>query len=94
MNALLAALSVALAAVVALSVPGGSAAIILCAVLALLAGILVARADERQRGFLVHVFVGALLIRILIGTLINVFHLQEFFGGDAFTYDKIGRAHV
>jgi 4-amino-4-deoxy-L-arabinose transferase-like glycosyltransferase len=37
------------------------------------------------------IFVAGLLVRVLIGTVIYNFHLQEFFGGDAYTYDSMGR---
>ena len=92
MNALLAALSVALAAAVALTVPGGASAVLLCACAALFSGVLIAKAGERERRFLLQVFVGGLLVRVAVGTLINAFHWQEFFGGDALTYDLFGNA--
>src|SRR2546423_6717399 len=92
MNALLAALSVALAAAVALTVPGGASAALLCACAALSAGVLIARAEERESRFLLQVFVGGLLVRMAVGTLINAFQWQEFFGGDALTYDLFGNA--
>src|SRR2546423_1098609 len=92
MNALLAALSVALAAAVALTVPGGASAALLCACAALSAGVLIARAEERESRFLLQVFVGGLLVRLAVGTLINAFQWQEFFGGDALTYDLFGNA--
>src|SRR2546430_2204501 len=44
--------------------------------------------------FLLQLFVAALLVRVIVGTLINVFELQEFFGGDTFTYDFYGSALV
>ena len=90
MKALLAALSVALCAIVALTVRGGAAAVLICAVAALIAAIVIAQSEEQQRGFLVQIFVSGLLIRMLIGTIINVFELQEFFGGDAVTYYVLG----
>ncbi len=90
MNALLAALSVALAAVVALTVPGGAAAVVLCAACACVCGLLLSRGEGAHRDFLVRVFVGALLLRMAVGVVINVFELQEFFGGDALTYDFYG----
>src|SRR5437763_13032572 len=92
MNALLTALSVALAVVVALIVPGGASAVLLCMLAALAAGVLIAWAEERERRFLLQVFVGGLLVRMALGTLINAFNWQEFFGGDAFTYDLFGNA--
>src|SRR5215207_4148941 len=92
MNALLAALAVILAGAVSLAIPGGAAAVVLCAVCASAAGLLLTRSEGEQRSFLLKVFVGGLLVRVAVGALINGFHLQEFFGGDAFTYDYYGMA--
>jgi len=47
---------------------------------------------KSDRSFLFRLFLSGLLIRILVGTLIYVFHLQGFFGGDALTYDFFGYA--
>jgi len=47
-----------------------------------------------EREFLLQVFVAALLVRMIVGTIINFFQLQEFFGGDAMTYDFYGAALV
>jgi hypothetical protein len=90
MNALLAALAVALAAAVALAIPGGAAALVLCAPCALLAGLLLSSGAGEQRQFILRVFAGGLLVRMFVGVVINGFELQEFFGGDAFTYDWLG----
>src|SRR5215210_3029146 len=90
MNALLAALTVALAVAVALAVPGGAAALLLCAPCALLAGLLLSKGAGEQSEFLLRVFVGGLLVRMAVGVVINGFQLQEFFGGDALTYDYVG----
>ena len=92
MNALLAALMVALAAAVALALPGGAAALLLCAPLALVAGLVLSRGAGEQRTYLARVFVGGLLLRMAVGAIINGFELQEFFGGDALTYDWLGGA--
>jgi len=92
MNALLAALAVILAGAVSLAIPGGAAAVVLCAVCASAAGLLLTRSEGEQRSFLLKVFVGGLLVRVAVGSLINGFHLQDFFGGDAFTYDYYGMA--
>ena len=92
MNALLAALAVILAGAVALTIPGGAAAVVLCAVCAFVAGVLLTRVEREQRSFLIKIFVGGLLVRMAVGAVINGFHLQEFFGGDAFTYDFYGQA--
>jgi hypothetical protein len=90
MNALLAALTVVLAVAVAVAVPGGAAALLLCAPCALLAGLLLSRGAGEQSAFLLKVFVGGLLMRMAVGVVINGFELQEFFGGDALTYDYLG----
>ncbi|HEX8336803.1 MAG TPA: glycosyltransferase family 39 protein [Pyrinomonadaceae bacterium] len=90
MNALLAALSVALAVAVALAIPGGAAALLLCAPCALVGGLLMSQGAGEQRPFLLKVFVGGLLVRMVVGAIINGFELQEFFGGDALTYDFLG----
>src|SRR5215213_8343939 len=91
MNALLAALSVVLAGALALTLPGGAAAVLFCAVCAYVAGLLLAHGEGEQRSFLLKVFVGGLLVRMAVGSLINGFHLQEFFGGDALSYDFYGQ---
>src|SRR3954462_9205769 len=92
MNALLAALTVGLCATIALSLPGGATAVLLCAACAIFVALVLGRAGESERGFLLKIFVGGLLVRVTIGTLINAFHLQDFFGGDALTYDLFGNA--
>lgn len=45
-----------------------------------------------DRKFLLQVFLTGVLVRLFVGTLIYVFHWQEFFGGDALTYDFFGDA--
>jgi hypothetical protein len=90
MNALLAALAVALAATVALTIPGGAAAVLVCAACALVAGALLVKGEGKERSFLLKVFVAGLLVRMVVGSLINALELQDFFGGDALTYDLLG----
>jgi 4-amino-4-deoxy-L-arabinose transferase-like glycosyltransferase len=92
MKALLAALTVALGAALALALPGGAAAVLLCAACALPVALLLGRTGDGQRGFLLKIFVGGLLVRVAVGALIYAFHLQNFFGGDALTYDLFGNA--
>jgi hypothetical protein len=72
-------------------IPGGSAAVIFCAVLAVLAAIPIKMMGIEKK-FLLRLFFVGLLLRVLIGSLINGMALQEFFGGDAFTYDFFGNA--
>src|SRR5712692_670281 len=69
----------------------GASATLLTLPLVALVGLMIFRIKD-DRKFLLRLFVAALLLRVLLGTLIYVFHLQEFFGGDAFTYDFFGYA--
>jgi Dolichyl-phosphate-mannose-protein mannosyltransferase len=90
MNALLALLALALAVSVSLLSPHeGPAAMTLFAALAGVGALAVSRHGSQSR-FLVRVFVGAALLRAAIGTVIYHFQLQDFFGGDAYTYDYLG----
>jgi hypothetical protein len=68
-------------------------AVLLCGVLASFAGWIFYK--QRDNGlFLLRIFVAALLIRVLLGTLILVFNARDFFGGDAFHYDYYGFAQL
>jgi len=94
MNALLLILGLGVCALVVITSPTEGA-------LALLVGLLVAavpfsllmRRDE-ERTFLLRLFMSGLMLRVLIGTIIFAFDLQDFFGGDALTYDFFGEAQV
>ncbi len=68
-------------------------AVLLCAALAALAGLFSYR-QGANGPFLLKVFIAALLVRMILGTVIFVFHGQEFFGGDAITYDFFGFAQA
>jgi len=90
MNGILAFLSLVLCvSVVILSPTYGPSALLVCAAIAVGAAVTISRIKV-ERVFLVRLFVGALLARMLIGTVIFYFGLQEFFGGDAVTYDGLG----
>jgi hypothetical protein len=92
MNGLLLALALLMfgAILVVAPVDGGTASL-LTAALAALAGFLIYQSKIDQR-FLFRLFAAGLLLRLLVGTIIYVFHWQEFFGGDALTYDFFGYA--
>jgi 4-amino-4-deoxy-L-arabinose transferase-like glycosyltransferase len=53
--------------------------------------IILARAKE-ERGFLLRVFTLAVLARVIVATIIFVGGMEEFFGGDANTYDMFGQS--
>ncbi len=91
MNAILAFLSLALCVIFSIFVRDAPAAIVVGGVAAVCAGFLVGRIRE-ERTFVVQIFVGGLLIRMCVGTVIYSSGMQEFFGGDANTYDGLGFA--
>ncbi len=66
-----------------------SLAVLLCAAVSTTAGWLISR-EQVHGNFLLKLFVCALLVRIGLAVVIFVFNLQDFFGGDALTYDFIG----
>jgi hypothetical protein len=109
MNSLLAILCLVVGAFVVLAVPSIATsytadvgvitsaytgkAMLLCIVLAALAGFY-ARRQEHHGVFLLKVFISALLIRLIIGSLIFAYRGQDFFGGDALTYDFLGMTQL
>jgi hypothetical protein len=96
MNALLTILALAVSIAVVQLAPNpayGASAVILCAVLAGIAGLVISQ-TKIEKIFLVRLFVWALLVRMVVGLLIFYFGLQDFFGGDAFTYDFLGAAQL
>ena len=90
MNALLALSALALAVSVYLIFPDeGPAAATVFVALTGAAALAVSRHESESR-FLVRVFVAAALVRAAVGSAIYYFQLQDFFGGDAYTYDYLG----
>ena len=69
--------------------PFGAPAVLVGGTLAAVAGFIISR-YEHDKSFLLNVLIAGLIVRVTIGTLIFTFELQEFFGGDAFTYDQLG----
>lgn len=89
MKALLMIAALALGVGVAYLIPGdGAPAVLLCVTAALAAALLIRWSCED--GLILQVFVAALLFRLAIAVIIYVLELQEYFGGDALTYDDIG----
>jgi hypothetical protein len=68
-------------------------AVLLCTALAIFAGIY-AYKREVDGTFLLRLFVSGLIARIVVGLAIFVFRGQDFFGGDALTYDFFGYAQL
>ncbi|MEA2174276.1 MAG: hypothetical protein QOD00_1868 [Blastocatellia bacterium] len=90
MNGLLIIFSILLCAGICVFVPVyGAPAVIMCVPLALLAALMISQAKGHAQ-FLLRLFAGGLLVRILVGTLIFITHKQDFFGTDAASYDFYG----
>jgi len=68
-------------------------AVLLCTGLAAIAGFY-AYKRPNDGPFLLRLFVAGLLVRIAIGLAIFTFRGQDFFGGDALTYDFFGNAQL
>jgi Dolichyl-phosphate-mannose-protein mannosyltransferase len=64
-------------------------AVLFCVVVAFIAGVVIRR-DQSHGLYLFRLFLVAVLLRVAVGTAIFVFNGQDFFGGDAWTYDFYG----
>lgn len=94
MNILLIALALAICGgVIFLNPVDAPGAFAMCAVVSLPTAIILIR-NRTDKTFLLRLFLIALLARILLGTVIFMAHLEEFFGGDANTYDVFGQSLV
>jgi 4-amino-4-deoxy-L-arabinose transferase-like glycosyltransferase len=70
-----------------------SQAVLVCIALASVVGYFVYR-NKEHGSFLLQLFAWALLVRMLVATFIFIYNVQEFFGGDAITYDFYGYAQM
>ena len=68
-------------------------AVLLCTALAMIFGFYTYKRDT-DGPFLLRLFVAGLVTRIVIGLAIFAFRGQDFFGGDAITYDFYGNAQM
>lgn len=94
MNVVLIVLALLLSVAVVLMAPTeGPMALVVCLVGAAIPSLLLSRVKEDWL-FLFRLFASALMARVLLGTLIFSFELQDFFGGDALVYDFFGFAQL
>jgi hypothetical protein len=105
MNAILTILALVSCAVIIVVVPGmvtpfvedygvitaasTGKAVLLCVAMASIAGLFSYR-QGADGPFLLKIFMAALLVRVILGATIFAFNGQNFFGGDAITYDQVG----
>lgn len=66
-------------------------AVLICTALATVFGFYAYKREEHGP-FLLRLFVAGLIVRIVIAAVIFAFRGQDFFGGDAWTYDYYGNA--
>ena len=94
MNILLIGLALGICgAVIFLNPVYGPGALAMCALVSLPTTFILIRSHD-DRTFLLRLFLLGVLARIIIGTIIYMAHLEEFFGGDAHTYDIFGQSLV
>ena len=94
MNILITGLMLALCAgVVTIKPAEAPGALIVCALVSAPTLIILARSGQ-ERTFLLRLFLIAVMIRIILATIIFTGHMEDFFGGDATTYDSYGQSLV
>src|SRR5215213_9114891 len=69
----------------------GPSALVALAVVSLPTLFILARSGQ-EKTFLLRIFLVAVMARIIIGTIIFAGHMEDFFGGDANTYDIFGQS--
>jgi Dolichyl-phosphate-mannose-protein mannosyltransferase len=69
----------------------GPGALVMCAIVSAPTILVLARIPV-DKTFLFRLFLVGLLVRIVLAAVINMGHMEEFFGGDANTYDIFGQS--
>jgi len=92
MNALIAVMFLVVCGASLFLAPSEAPGALACCIVTSLPTIFFLTKRQEDRTFLLRVFMVAILIRIAVGTIIFVGHYEEFFGGDAITYDIYGRS--
>jgi hypothetical protein len=92
MNALIAVMFLAVCGASLFLAPGDAPGALACCIITSIPTIFVLTRREEDRTFLIRVFMIAILVRIAVATVIYIGHYEEFFGGDAITYDIYGRS--
>src|SRR6185295_4920371 len=90
MNALIAIVALAVCGTAIFLAPSAAPGALACGIVTALPTLFILIRREEDRTFLLRVFIIGFIIRIAVGTIIYVGHYEEFFGGDAITYDIFG----
>lgn len=74
--------------------PNGAVASIIAGVLATVIVLALEKVfkEKEEREFIIQIFLGGLLVRLLLGFIIYIYGLEKYFGPDAFTYNTLGIA--
>src|SRR5215213_7438498 len=78
-------------ALVWLQPTAGPGALVVCAIASAPTMLILARTHD-ERTFLFRLFLVGLMVRIVLASVIYMGHMEEFFGGDANTYDTFGQS--
>ena len=90
MNSIIIVLLLAVCVAIVFIVPANAAgALVVCVVTSIPTMIVLIRSGP-ERTFLLRLFLLGLIIRLIVATGIFAMHREEFFGGDAITYDAFG----
>lgn len=89
MTSLLYVLAFAVGLTIAVVIPGGAGAILICVVLAVGIAVAISRSTV-ERDFLIRIFLAGLILRILLGAVLFQIGKTDFFGPDGTTYDTFG----
>jgi 4-amino-4-deoxy-L-arabinose transferase-like glycosyltransferase len=80
-------------AVFVIALPESLAALLIVIVFSSIV-VAVIRRTNKDNDFLINIFFIALIARILFGTIVHIFDMREFFGGDALGYDFLANRLV
>jgi Dolichyl-phosphate-mannose-protein mannosyltransferase len=81
------------AGVISITPIEGPGALAVCAFVSLPTILILARSGN-EKTFLLRLFLVAVMVRIILATVIFKGHMEDFFGGDATTYDLYGQSLV
>ena len=94
MNILIIGLMLAVCAgVISIKPVEAPGALAFCAIVSAPTILILARSHTERR-FLLRLFLVAVMVRIILATIIFAGHMENFFGGDAITYDAYGQSLV
>jgi len=92
MNTLIIGILLAIIVALVWLMPGDApGALVMCAVVTAPTVLILARTQD-DRTFLFRMFFVGLMVRIALAAVINMGHMESFFGGDANTYDIFGQS--